>query len=141
MTEFLRAYYGEAAEPYIRQILDVQASQIRATAHAFDFDWHYQSGFYPLLTAAKLDVLWKKALASDVTEAQRFRVETANLSWEYYKANLFMGKYTVLNPLRHKANEALYDAFFSHGVHRVSSFSLIPEKSEVNFFKRPFTWG
>ena len=141
MTEFLRAYYGDAAAPYIREILDIQTAQIRATAHAFDFDWHYQSGFYPPLTAAKLDRLWKQALASPVTPEQLFRVEKANLSWEYYKANLFMGKYTILNPLRHRENEKLYDAFLAHGVHRVSSFALIPEKSEVDFMKRPFTWG
>ena len=141
MNEFLRAYYGEAAAPYIREILDIQTAQIRATAHAFDFDWHYQSGFYPPLTVRKLDALWKKALQAADDPQQKFRVETANLSWEYYKANLFIGKYTVLNPLRHKENEALYDAFLAHGVHRVSSFAVIPEKSEVDFIKRPFTWG
>ena len=141
MNDFLSAYYGKDAAPYIREILDIQAAQIKATAHAFDFDWHYQSGFYPPLTAAKLDRLWQNALRSDVTDEQRFRVETANLSWEYYKANLCMGKYTLLNPLRHKENEALYDAFLSHDLHRVSSFGLIPPKDEVDFFKRPFTWG
>ena len=141
MNDFLSAYYGKDAAPYIREILDIQAAQIKATAHAFDFDWHYQSGFYPPLTASKLDRLWQDALRSDVTDEQRFRVETANLSWEYYKANLCMGKYTLLNPLRHKENEALYDAFLSHDLHRVSSFGLIPPKDEVDFFKRPFTWG
>ncbi len=141
MNEFIAAYYGEEAAPYIRQILDIQSAQISATAHAFDFDWHYQSGFYPPLTAAKLDGLWKKALAANGSEEQRFNVETANLSWEYYKANLFMGKYFFLNPLRMKANEELYDAFRAHGIHRVCSFGLIPEKSEVNFLDRPFNWG
>ncbi|MBQ6268039.1 MAG: DUF4838 domain-containing protein [Clostridia bacterium] len=140
MEEFLRAFYGEEAAPYIREILDLQTAQIRATAHAFDFDWHYQSGFFPPLTAAKLDALWEKALAADGTQAQRFNVEKANLSWEYYKANLFMGKYTVLNPLRSKANEALYDAFRAHGVERVCSFGLIPEKSEIDFLQRPYNW-
>lgn len=141
MNDFLRAYYGEAAAPFIREILDIQTSQIRATAHAFDFDWHYQSGFYPPLTVRRLDRLWEQALAASGSPEQRLRVETANLSWEYYKANLFIGKYTVLNPLRHKENEKLYDAFLAHGIHRVSSFAVIPDKSEVDFMKRPFTWG
>lgn len=140
MNEFLAAYYGEQAAPYIREILDVQTAQMRATSHAFDFDWHYQAGFFPPLTAAKLDRLWENALAADGTTNQRFHVETASLSWEYYKANLFMGKYTVLNPLRHRANEALYDAFLSHGLHRVSSFGTIPPKDEVNFIQRPYNW-
>ena len=140
MNDFLRAYYGEAAAPYLREILDIQAAQIRATAHAFDFDWHYQSGFYPAHTAVKLDLLWKKALAAEATEEQRFRTETANLSWEYYKANLFIGKYSFLSPLRLQANEDLYDAFAAHGVNRVCSFGLIPPKEKVDFMKRPFNW-
>ena len=140
MNDFLSAYYGEAAAPYIRQIIDLQTAQIRATAHAFDFDWHYQSGFYPPLTVAKLDDLWKQALAADITDEERFRVETANLSWEFYKANLFIGKYFFLNPLRLKENEALYDAFKAHGLNRVSAFGLIPPKDEVNFIECPYQW-
>ena len=140
MTDFLRGYYGEAAAPYIKEILDIQTSQIRATAHAFDFDWHYQSGFYPPYQVLRLDLLWNKALTADVTPAQRFRVETANLSWEYFKANQFIGKYSFLNPLRLKANEDLYDAFRAHGLNRVSTFGLIPPKDEVDFMKRPFNW-
>ena len=140
MNDFLRAYYGEEAAPYIREILDIQTAQIRATAHAFDFDWHYQSGFYPPLTVARLDALWEKALSANGTGEQRFRVETANLSWEYYKSNLFIGKYSFLNPLRLKANEELYDAFAAHGIHRVCSFGLIPPKDEVSFMDRPFNW-
>ena len=140
MNEFLKGYYGEAAAPYIREILDIQTAQISATAHAFDFDWHYQSGFYPLYTIAKLDSLWQKALTSDITEAERFNVECANLSWEYYKANLFIGKYFFLNPLRMKANEELYDSFKSHGFNRVCSFGLIPEKENLTFIERPIEW-
>ena len=142
MMDFMNAYYGEAAAPYIKEILDIQAAQIKATAHAFDFDWHYQSGFYPIHTISQLDNLWKKALSADVTDEQLFNVETANLSWEYFKANQFLGEYFFLNPGRLKANEELYDAFLSHNVYRVSSFGLIPtDKSQVDFMLRPFNWG
>ncbi len=141
MMDFLKAYYGEDAAPYIREILDVQTAQIKKTAHAFDFDWHYQSGFYPLSTIMKLDSLWDKALSADVTEEQMFNVEVANLSWEYFKANQFLGEYFFLNPWRLKANEELYDAFIEHNVHRVSAFGLIPQdKSTVDFMLRPFNW-
>jgi len=141
MSDFLNAYYGEAAAPYIREILDIQTAQIKATAHAFDFDWHYQSGFYPVYMVNRLDYLWNKALNSDISEEQKFNVEVANLSWEYFKANQFIGKYSFLNPLRLKANEELYDSFKAHNIHRVSSFGLIPEdKSEVDFMLRPFNW-
>lgn len=140
MNDFLAAYYGAEAAPYIKEILDVQTAQIRATAHAFDFDWHYQSGYYPPLTVNKLDRLWEKALSADITEEERFRVETANLSWEYFKANLFIGKYAFVNPMRMKENEALYDAFKAHGIDRVCSFGLIPPKDEVNFIERPIQW-
>ncbi len=141
MMDFLKAYYGEEAAPYIREILDLQTAQIKKTAHAFDFDWHYQSGFYPLSTIMKLDSLWDKALSADVTEEQMFNVEVANLSWEYFKANQFLGEYFFLNPGRLKANEELYDAFIEHNVHRVSAFGLIPQdKSTVDFMLRPFNW-
>ncbi|MBR5428398.1 MAG: DUF4838 domain-containing protein, partial [Clostridia bacterium] len=125
MNDFLSAYYGADAAPYIKEILDIQTSQIRATAHAFDFDWHYQSGYYPPLTVHKLDGLWEKALSVEISDEERFRVETADLSWEYFKANLFLGKYSLANPLRMQENEALYDAFKVHGINRVCSFGLI----------------
>ena len=141
MMDFLNAYYGEDAAPYIKEILDIQTAQIAATAHSFDFDWHYQSGYYPIHTINKLDRLWKKALNADITDEQRFNVEVANLSWEYFKANQFLGEYFFLNPFRLKANEELYDAFLEHNIHRVSSFGLIPEnKDDVDFMLRPFNW-
>ena len=141
MNDFLKAYYGEAAAPFIKEIIDVQTAQVKATAHAFDFDWHYQSGFYPFYTVNRLNSLWKKALSADITKEQLFNVEVANLSWEYFKANQYIGKYSFLNPNRQKANEELYDAFKAHGISRVSSFGLIPEdKSTVDFSLRPFNW-
>lgn len=141
MMDFINAYYGEDAAPYIKEILDIQTAQIAATAHAFDFDWHYQSGYYPIHTITKLDRLWKNALNADITDEQRFNVEVANLSWEYFKANQFLGEYFFLNPFRLKANEKLYDAFKAHGISRVSSFGLIPEnKEDVDFMLRPFNW-
>lgn len=142
MMDFMNEYYGEEAAPYLKEILDIQAAQTKATAHAFDFDWHYQAGFYPFYKVNKLDSLWKKALNADITEEQRFNVEVANLSWEYFKANQFIGKYSFLNPGRLKANEELYDNFKAHGVDRVSSFGTIPaDKSEIDFILRPFNWG
>ncbi len=140
INDFLCAYYGEDAAPYIKKILDIQTAQTKATAHAFDFDWHYQAGYYAPYTVERLNLLWHKALNADITEEQKFNVEVANLSWEYFKANQFLGKYFFLNPFRLKANEDLYDSFKEHSMDRVSSFGLIPEKSEVDFMLRPFNW-
>ncbi|MBQ4104617.1 MAG: DUF4838 domain-containing protein [Clostridia bacterium] len=141
MMDFIKAYYGEAAAPYIKEILDIQTAQTRASAHAFDFDWHYQAGFYPLGKVEYLDELWEKALTSDITEEQLFNVETASLSWEYFKANQFLGKYSILNVVRHKRIEDLYDDLLAHGIDEVSGFQKIPPKEEINFFERPFNWG
>ena len=140
MIDFMNAYYGEAAAPYIKEILDVQTAHSKATAHAFDFSWHYQAGFYSPKGVMKLDELWEKALNADVTEEQKFNIEVDNLSWEYFKANQFIGEYSFLNPLRMQANEELYDAFRAHGIDRVSSFGTIPEKDEIDFIKRPYNW-
>lgn len=141
MTDFLNAYYGEDAAPYIKKIIDLQTAHLRGTGHAFDFDWHYQAGFIPLTVCAEIDILWKKALNADISDEQLFNAEVANLSWEYFKANLFIGEYFFLNPFRMQATEELYDGFVSHGLDRVSSFAIIPEKSEVDFIQRPFNWG
>lgn len=142
MMDFIKAYYGEAAAPYIKEILDIQTAQTKATAHAFDFDWHYQAGFYAPLNALRLEILWQKALKADITEEQLFNVEVDNLSWEYFKANQFIGKYFFLNPFRMQAIEWLYDEFKEHGMDRVSSFGIIPQdKSTVDFMQRPFNWG
>ncbi len=141
MMDFINAYYGEEAAPYIKKIIDLQTAHLRGTGHAFDFDWHYQAGFIPLTVCAEIDILWEKALNADITDEQLFNAEVANLSWEYFKANLFIGEYFFLNPFRMKATEELYDGFASHGLDRVSSFAIIPEKSEVDFIQRPFNWG
>ncbi len=142
INDFLKAYYGEAAAPYIKEYIDLQTAMTKATAHAFDFDWHYQAAFCSPYAVAKSDILWRKALNSDVTEEQKFNIEVAELSWRYYKANLFMGEYIFLNPFRMQENEKLYDDFKAHGLDRVSSFGLIPEdKSEVDFMDRPFNWS
>ena len=142
MNDFLNAFYGEDAAPYIKEYIDLQTAQTKATAHAFDFDWHYQAGFCSPYAVAKSDLLFDLALKADVTEVQKFNIEVAELSWRYYKSNLFMGEYIFLNPFRLKENEKLYDDFKSHGLDRVSSFATIPEnKNEVDFMNRPFNWG
>ncbi len=142
MNDFLKAFYGEEAAPYIKEYIDLQTAQTKATAHAFDFDWHYQAGFCSPYTVAKSDLLFDLALNADVTEEQKFNIEVAQLSWRYYKANLFMGEFIFINPNRMKENEKLYDDFKSHGLNRVSSFGIIPQdKDTVDFMDRPFNWG
>lgn len=142
MNDFLKAFYGEEAALYIKEYIDLQTAMTKATAHAFDFDWHYQAGFCSPYAVAKSDILFDRALNADITEEQKFNVEVAELSWRYYKANLFMGEYIFLNPLRTKEIEELYDDFKSHGLNRVSSFGLIPEnKEDVDFMQRPYNWG
>lgn len=141
MMDFMNFYYGEDAAPYIKEILDIQTGQIKATAHSFDFDWHYQSGYYTIPQIAKLDNLWKKACNADITDEQRFRVETDSLSWEFFKANQFLGEYFFLNPLRMQAQEELYDELMAHGITKVSSFWSLPtNKEDVNFINRPINW-
>ncbi len=140
MMDFMNEYYGEDAAQYIKEILDIQTAQIKATAHAFDFDWHYQSGYYPIHTMAKLDCLWEKALNTDITDEQFANVEIASLSWRFFKANQMQGEFFFLNPLRIKEQKDLYDDYKKYGINRVSSFSILPEKEDVNFIQRPINW-
>ena len=87
------------------------------------------------------DESWDKAEAADLTDAQRFHVETARLSFQYYKANLFRGEFGILNPLRGKRNEALYDDLKAHGITMICAYSPIPAKEDINFFfTSPVDW-
>ena len=140
IVDFMTEYYGEAAAPYIKEILDLYSAGTKATAHAFDFDWHYQAGYYSLSTMQRIEKLWSQALKADVTDEQLFRIEKENLSWEFFKANQMQGDYFFFNPLRMQKQEWLYDEMKAHGIERVSSFWLLPEKENIDFIKRPYNW-
>lgn len=140
MMDFMKEYYGEEAAPFIKEIMDLQTAAIKATAHAFDFDWHYQSGYFSVPVTLELESLWQNALKAKGTEEQHANVEIANLSWEFFKANQMQGEYFFLNPGRLEQQEWLYDKYKEHGISRVSSFWLIPEKEDINFILRPYNW-
>ncbi len=141
MNDFLKAYYGEDAAEYIKEIIDIYTAATKATAHAFDFDWHYQAGFYPIHIMQRIEKLWSQALEADVTEEQLFRIEKDNLAWEVFKANQMQGDYFFLNPLRMQKQEWLYDELKSHGIDKISSFWVLADKEDINFIQRPINWG
>ncbi len=140
MMDFLNAYYGEEAAPYIKEIIDIQTAQTKATAHSFDFDWHYQAGYYPIHTMIRLDCLWDKALSADITEEQLYNAEKASLSWEVFKANQMQLEYFFLNPMRMEEQEKLYDELKAHGIDKISSFWVLGDKENINFIQRPINW-
>lgn len=140
MMDFMKAYYGEAAAEYIKEIIDLYTAGTKATAHAFDFDWHYQAGYFSLETMQKIEKLWSKALNADVTNEQLFRIEKDNLSWEVFKANQMQGEYFFLNPFRMQKQEWLYDELKAHGIDKISSFWTLADKEDIDFIKRPINW-
>jgi len=141
MMEFLKGYYGEAAAGYLKQYIDYVTAKTASIAHAFDFDWHYQAGYFDPISVCKLDKIWKNALAAAGTPEQKLRVGREECSWRYYKSNLYLGEFNLLSPLRPKQNEKLYDDFLAHGVIRVTAFGVIPPKDQIDFvWKRPFNW-
>lgn len=140
MMDFLNAYYGEDAAEYIKEIIDLYTAGTKATAHAFDFDWHYQAGYFSLETMQKIEKLWSKALNADVTEEQLFRIEKDNLSWEVFKANQMQGEYFFLNPFRMQKQEWLYDELKAHGIDKISSFWALADKEDIDFIQRPINW-
>ncbi len=140
MMDFMKAYYGEAAAEYIKEIIDLYTAGTKATAHAFDFDWHYQAGYFSLETMQKIETLWSKALNADVTEEQLFRIEKDNLSWEVFKANQMQGEYFFLNPFRMQKQEWLYDELKEHGIDKISSFWVLADKEDIDFIQRPINW-
>ena len=95
------------------------------------------------------DISARLNISNDINVLKRYLINNnvegvfsfINLSWEYYKANQFLDKYTIFNPFRHKRIEELYDSMLEHGITKVSGFQEIPPKDEINFMKRPYNWG
>lgn len=98
----------------------------------------YITGFFTADTT--INYGGNEYIAQEISEPMTI-IETANLSWEYYKANQFLDKYTILNPFRHKRIEELYDSMKAHGINEVSGFQEIPPKEDINFMQRPYNWG
>lgn len=140
MDEFLAAYYGPAA-PFIREYLDYYTAKVVASSHSFIMEWHYQSLLLTNKEVRMLDELWDKAEAADLTDEQRFRVETARLSFQYYKASIFRREFSILSPFRGRENEKLYDDLKAHGIHSICGFSPMPPKENIDFFlTAPVDW-
>lgn len=140
MDEFMAAYYGEAA-PFIKEYINYFTAKVIASSHSFVMEWHYQTALMNNKEIKTLDALWDKAEAANLTDKQRFHVETARLSFQYYKANLFRGEFSILNPFRGKLNEALYDDLKAHGITMICSFPPMPAKEDINFFfTSPVDW-
>ena len=118
----------------------VVSGEIRTEHSAEDSEDHYkiEGGLLCLALRERGD---RNRDELDVTEEQRFRIEKDQLSWEFFKANQFLGEYFFLNPMRLQAQEELYDNLISHGITKVSSFSNLPtSKEDVNFMQRPINW-
>jgi len=140
INEFMAAYYGDAA-PFIKEYLNYYTAKVIASSHSFSFDWHYQTAIFTNPEVKYLDSLWDKAEAANLTAAQRFRVETGRLSFQYYKANLFRGEFSILNPFRGVLNEKLYDDLKAHGITMICEFGNMPDKKDINFFlTSPVDW-
>ena len=133
MDEFMAAYYGEAA-PFIKEYLTHMTAKIIASSHSFTFEWHFQSLLMTNKEVRAMDDLWDQAEAAELTEAQRFNVEVARLSFQYYKANIFRGEFFFTNPFRAIHLRRLYDDLIDHGITVVCPFSPMPAKDEINFF-------
>ncbi len=140
MDEFMAAYYGDAA-PFIKEYINYVTAKVIATTHDFIMEWHYQTAVMTNKEVRTLDSLWDKAEAANLTDNQRFRVETGRLSFQYYKANLFRGEFNILNPFRGVLNEKLYDDLKTHGITMICGFTPMPAKEDINFFtSNPVDW-
>lgn len=141
MMDFMNAYYGEEAAKNIKEYIDTATAKIAATEHAFCFDWHYQIGYFTVKEMIKFDKLWDNAEALAETPEQLAHVQRSRLQLRYYKANLFMEEFNLLNPFRARENEKLYDDLVANDIHCVTAFSPMPAKEDINFtLTRPIDW-
>ena len=140
IDDFLQGYYGNAA-PMVKEYLDYITAKT-SYVHVTNTDWADQSTVYTF-DAFRLEKIWKKALAQELTPEERYRTEMLEISWRYTEAVCLAGRFNLLNPLRAKEQKRLYDDLLSHNIVKLSSMSggLIPSKDKINFvFSTPQDW-
>jgi len=140
MEEFMGAYYGEEAAPYILQFLDFYTNKAIATNHLGVFGRPEAYTYMNNSECKKMEALFDKAEALAGNEEQLLNVKRSRLSLRFYKANLLLGEYSPFNPNRINENKKLFYDSVMLGVDRYSAVMMEPYNTYV-WLHRPYDWG
>jgi hypothetical protein len=141
MDEFMDAYYGEAAAPYVREFLDYYTNKSMGINHLGVFG---RVEVFTYLTPAecrRMDALFGKAeQAAAGGEGCLLAVRRSRLCLKLLEANYMIGDYSWGNPRRLGNNQALFYESVLLGVDRFSMPMVEPYSAYV-WLHRPYDWG
>ena len=141
MMDFMRAYYGEQAAPYIKEYLDRLTRKTVGTSHLYIFNWHYMNTFLRSWDTAPMDALWDKAEQAAGTPWQLDNVRRSRLQLRWYKACMLVGEFFPLNPMRIQENKKLFSDILDLGVTRTEEWKGIVEPKGLDWLMTPVEWS
>ena len=148
MDEFMDAYYGKAAAPYIKQFIDFYTNKAIGTNHTGVFGRPEKFTYMNTFECRRMEKLFDEAeRASQYENCQTglgqdylLNIRRSRLCLRLYKANMLIGEYSWFNPFRLSNNKRLFYDCVQLGVDRFSSFMVEPYNTYV-WLHRPYDWG
>ena len=141
MMDFMRAYYGEQAAPFIKEYIDALARKTVKTSHLFIFNWHYQNTFLRSWDTVPMDKLWDKAEQAAETPAQLDNIRRSRLSLRVYKADMLVGEFFPLSPRRIDENKKLYQDMLDLSITYWGEYQPIVPIGGLDWLMRPVEWA
>ena len=141
MMDFMKAYYGEKAAPFLKEYLDMVTRKTVKTSHLFCFNWHYQNTFLRIWDTLPMDRLWDKAEKAAGNQWQLDNIRRSRLSLRVYKADMLVGEFFPLNPCRIAENKKLFNDILALGITRWSEFDPIVQPEGLDWLMRPVEWS
>ena len=139
LEEFMDAYYGADAAPYIREFLDYYTNKTMATNHLGVFGRPEAFTYLNIFECKKLEKLFDQAEAA-ATGDRLLHVKQTRLCLKLYEANMMLGDYSWFNPCRLANNKALFHECVMLGMDRFSAPMVMPYSDYVWLY-RPYDWG
>ena len=140
MDEFMDAYYGAAAKPYILEFIDFYTNKAIGTNHTGVFGRPEEFTYMNAFECKKMDALFDKAEALASNDEQLLHIRQSRLSLKLYEANMMLGDYSWFNPCRLQNNKDLFYECVLLGLDRFSSFMVEPYNTYV-WLHRPYDWA
>ncbi|MCL2299755.1 MAG: DUF4838 domain-containing protein [Firmicutes bacterium] len=141
MDEFMDAYYGAGAAPYIKEFLDYYTNLAIGTGHISVFGRPEEFPYLNAFQCGKMDKLFDKAeQAASGSREQFLNVKRSRLSLTYQKANFMLLEFSWFNPCRLANNKAMFNESVMLGLDRFNSFMVEPYNTYV-WLHRPYDWA
>jgi len=143
INEFMAAYYGEGAAPFIKEYLDATAEKAMNTGHLHIFNRPDGNTYFSPSDLRAYDKLFDSAEAAAAGDPFRLdNVRRSRLSLRCYKANMLMGEFSPLNLKRLEESKKLFHDMVMLGITQMEEGTPISEPySTYVWLHRPWDWA